>query len=131
MSAAWGRFAGLDAAVPGRAMLVSRFDAVPRIPRLVQREEEFLRVAVEAALPRLIRRNLGECVVTAFLAHTQLQSAEGPGERSGAGSMPAALHSDLGKEFIRDPQYVHRRELRSEKMAHENQVPGSLAGRTV
>jgi hypothetical protein len=47
-------FAGFDAAVPDRAILVRRFDAVTRIARLVQLDEEFLGVAVEAALARLV-----------------------------------------------------------------------------
>ena len=46
------------------------------IAGLVQRDEEFLGVAVETALARLIRRDFHEGIVAAFLAHAQLQRSE-------------------------------------------------------
>src|SRR6185503_6829518 len=111
-------FAGFDAAVPDRAMLVGRFDAVPGIACLVQRYEKLLRVAVESALASLIGIDFDESVVPAFLPHAQLQGPQITGESSRARGMTTALHSDLGKEFVRDTQHVHRYQLRSKKMSH-------------
>jgi hypothetical protein len=73
--------AGFEAAVLDRAILVRRFDAVARIARLVELEEEFLGVAIQSALPGLIRRDLDEGVVATFLAHAQLKDAQVSAER--------------------------------------------------
>ena len=86
---------------------------------------------VEPAFTGLIGRDLGESVVAAFLAHTQLQRPQISAERPRARGMSAPLHPDFGKEFIRDPEHIDRRQLGSEKMTHMDQLPGSLAGRTV
>ena len=99
-------------------MLVGRFDAVARISRLVQCQEEFLRVAIEPALTSLIGRDLGKRVVAAFLADIQLERPQIAAERSRARGVPAALHPDLGKEFVGDSQYIHRRQLSPKKMTH-------------
>jgi len=76
------RFAGLGAAVRDRAMLVRRFDAVARISRLVQCQEEFLRIAVEPAFAGLIGRDLGEGVMPALLAHSELKRPQISAKRS-------------------------------------------------
>src|SRR5438046_7553020 len=99
-------------------MLVCRFDTVARIARLVQRDEEFLRVAIEAALPGLVGRDLDERVVTAFLSHAQLQAAEITSKRSRACGMARSLHCDSRKEFVCNAQDFYRGELRSKKMPH-------------
>ena len=63
-------------------MLVGRFDAVARISRLVQCQEEFLRIAVEPAFAGLIGRDLGEGVMAAFLAYGQLKRSKVSAKRS-------------------------------------------------
>ena len=111
-------FAGLDAAVPGRATLVRRFDAVPGIAGLVQLDEEFLGVPIEPALASLIGRDLDERVVPALLLHAELQSAKIAGEHPRLGSVTRALDTNLREEIIREFEDVYRRELCSEKMTH-------------
>ena len=99
-------------------MLIGSFDAVSRISGLVQRDEELLRVAIEATFPSLIRRDFDEGVVAAFLANAQLKIAEVAGEGTRAGGVATSLHSDLRKEFVGNSQHVYRHELGSEKMSH-------------
>src|SRR2546423_6780172 len=99
-------------------MLVSRFDAVAGIAFLVQRDEEFLGVAIQPALTRLIRRDLDEGVVSAFLAHTQRQIPEITGESARSRGVPGPFHLDFGKEFISDAQHLDRHELRTKEMFH-------------
>src|SRR4029078_3588263 len=90
----------------------------PGIACLVQRDEELLRVAVEAALASLIGNDFDERIVPASLPHAHLQRPKITGESSRARGVAAALHSDLGEEFVRDTQHVHRYQLRSKKMSH-------------
>src|SRR5205085_2797742 len=104
----FSRFAGLEAAVPDRATLVRRFDAVSGIARLVQRHEELFGIAIETALAGLVRRDFDEGVVAAFLARRELQLSEGAGKSARARRVPASLHSYLGEKFIGDPEDVDR-----------------------
>ena len=104
---------------------------MPRVARLVQLDEEFLGVAIEAAFAHLVGRDLDEGVVAAFLAHAQLKRAQVSTKRTLARGVTRALHLDLGKEFVRYPEHFCWDELCSKEMTHVLfQVPGSLAGLT-
>ena len=89
-----------------------------RIACLVQLDEEFLGVAVETTLAHLVGGDFGEGVVATFLSHVQLELAQVTREHPRARGVTSPLHSDLGKEFVRDSQHVHRRKLCSEEMPH-------------
>lgn len=83
-------------------MLVRGFDSVERIARLVQSDEELLRVAVESALSSLVGSDFYEGVMATFLAHAQLECSEIARERPRAGRVSRSLHPNLGKEFVGD-----------------------------
>src|ERR1051325_3819328 len=99
-------------------MLVRLVDAVSQIASFVQRDEEFLGVAVESALAGLIRVDLDEGVVAAFLAHAQRKISKAPRECARTCGVPGSLHANFREEFVSDAQDFHWHQLGPKEMSH-------------
>ena len=85
----------------------------------MQLHEKALRVSIEPALSYLIRLNLNERVMPAFLLHAHVQRSKQSGKSAGSRGVGSTLERKCRKEFVGDLQYFDRRELRAEEMSHE------------
>ena len=85
----------------------------------MQLHEKALRVSIQPALSYLIRLNLNERVMPAFLLHAHVQRSKQSGKSPGSHGVRSTLEWKCRKEFVCDLQYFDRRELRAKEMSHE------------
>src|SRR5690242_10921689 len=84
----------------------------------MQLHEKALRVSIEPALSYLIRLNLNERVMPAFLLHAHVQRSKQSGKSAGSRCVRGTFEWKCRKEFVGDLQYFDRRELRAKEMSH-------------